>query len=103
MALNWTQIAQTLVILFSFGALYALIVRWLACKHIENQTAYLVVGGVAATVLILTPITGWLNAILTLAGFAASGLPMVIEYVDRVSKASQRDRENAERVAKDLL
>lgn len=103
MALNWTAISLTLAILLIFGSAYALVVRKMAEQHIEGQTAYLVAFGVLVTVLASTALNGWLATLLTLACFAASGFPMIVEYVLRVSDARRRDRENAEQVAKDLL
>lgn len=104
MELNWLAIGLTLALLFVFGIVYATMVRWMARKHIiEGQTATVVVGGVLVTVLASSVLNGWLATALTLACFAASGLPMMIEYIARVADNQVRDRESAERVAKDLL
>ena len=104
MELNWLAIGLTLALLFVFGIVYAAMVRWMARKHIiEGQTATVVVGGVLVTVLASSVLNGWLATALTLACFSASGLPMMIEYIARVADNQVRDRESAERVAKDLL
>ena len=103
MALNWLAIGLTLAVLFIFGTGYAWIVRWMSKNSIEGQTAYVVVIGVSVTVLASTFLNGWLATLMTLACFAASGMPMIVEYVMRISKERQRDRENADQVAKDLL
>jgi hypothetical protein len=103
MALNWLAIGLTLAILLIFGTAYALLVRWMAGNHIEGQTAYLVAFGVLVTVLASTALNGWTATLLTLACFAASGFPMIVEYVVRISTERRRDREGADQVAKDLL
>ena len=103
MPLNWTVIGLTLAFLLCFGGLYALAVRWMARNLIEGQTAYLVVLGTLVTLLASALIVGWQPALLTLACFAASGLPMVIEYVHRTSEEHRRDQERATSIARDLL
>jgi hypothetical protein len=103
MSTNWTEIALTLVILFGFGVAYALVVRHMAQRGVEGQTAYLVVFGVGMTVLISSALVGWQAVALLLACFAASGLPMVIEYVLRVELERKRDRDDAAKIARDLL
>jgi hypothetical protein len=104
MAINWLAIGLTLALLFIFGILYAVMVRWMAKMHIiEGQTATVVVGGVLVTVLGSTVLNGWTATLLTLACFAASGLPMMAEYVMRVASEQKRDRDGADQVAKDLL
>jgi len=103
MSVNWQLIALTLVILFVFGSAYSLVVRLIARRGIEGQTAYLVVLGSGITILGSAFLIGWVHALLVLACFGASGLPMVIEYVLRVSNEQRRDKEDAKAVARDLL
>jgi hypothetical protein len=92
-----------LVLLFMFGAWFGWLVRWLALHQVDGQTAYMVVIGVFVTLLGLGLVAGWQVAGLALACFAASGLPMVLEYVSRIHALRMRDRKQAEKLAKELL
>ena len=103
MEINWTVIGLIGAFLFCFGALYAIAVRWMSRNHIEGQTAYLVVFGVLVTVLASSLLIGFHAAATVLGCFAASGLPMVIEYVLRVSEARKNDHEQAQSIARNLL
>ncbi len=89
--------------LFLFGLIYAWIVRRLSDSGVQGQTAYTVVVGVGVTVLASAFLVGWANALLVLVCFAASGLPMIIEYGQRTHKQQKDDRERAAGVARDLL
>lgn len=93
----------TLALLFIFGLGYAALVRLMARRGVQGQTAYTVVGGVAVTVLGATALIGWHNVILLLACFTASGLPMILEYGTRTHGEQRRDLESAQAVAKELL
>jgi hypothetical protein len=102
-SINYPVFSLTIGALFLFGLVYAYIVRRLARAGVQGQTAYTVVVGVGITVLAAGWLIGWLNVILLLACFAASGLPMVIEYVNRTHHEQKRDRQDARSIAKDLL
>lgn len=81
MELNGTNIGKELVITFIalalFGTLYNFAIEyipWLAHRRSAEQ----VVGGVLVTLLAGGFVTGWMNVIVMLILFAASGLPMLI-------------------------
>ncbi len=90
--------------LFIFGTGYNELVAWLEKnKHDRGYTAFLVVGGVVATLMGLWVLEGAGVFLSGLALFAASGLPMVIGSMYRSSKARQDDEEKAKQVAMELL
>lgn len=98
---NWLTFGFVLAVLFLFGCFYAVLVRFMAKRGADGQTAWMVVGGVAATLFGGVFVVGLWNALLMLACFAASGLPMVIEYVWRYESARRADHEQAKRHSKD--
>lgn len=100
---NHPVLILVIACLLMFGMLYATLVRRLSNAKVEGQTAYLVVVGVGATLIGAIAVVGLENALLMFACFAASGLPMVIEYVSRKHKEQKRDREQAQQTARDLL
>jgi uncharacterized membrane protein YhaH (DUF805 family) len=100
---NGTQIGLTLGGLAVFGTLYALTVRHLAAKGVHGQTAYLVTFGVLVTVVGASGLIGLVNAALLLGCFAASGTPMIVEYVIRTHQRQQADRDKAAQIARELL
>jgi hypothetical protein len=102
-AVNWLVFGLSLAGLLLFGILYALLIRWGSKKEVEGQTAWAVVVGVTATLLAMIPTFGLMTIALMFAGFSASGIPMIVEYVLRIHKAQQTDKENAKGLAKDLL
>jgi hypothetical protein len=70
---------------FTFGLLYAWLIHWISVKkYLQGSTAWSVVIGDAATLLIqwLFIRDGW-NPFVTFACFAFSGTPMVITYLFR--------------------
>jgi hypothetical protein len=110
MGVNWAAIGQVMALAFIFGLFYAGLVRWMAVQDIEGLTAFIVAFGVLVTVLLTVFVVGWYPALVMLATFAASGAPMIVEYVMRVHaenkarrEAITRDAEAAQRVAKELL
>jgi hypothetical protein len=103
MALNWSFFGWSLAGAFVFGIIYACVVRYLSIKKIEHQTPWLVVFGVAVTLLIAVPTFGPGPLSILSLFFAASGLPMVIEYVLRVQNAQREDAEKAQEIAKELV
>lgn len=100
---NWPVFSLVLALLLIFGALYALLMRIMAQRGIEDQTALMVVFGVLVTVLVSSVLIGPIAAVLELACFAASGLPMVVEYIVRVQSARRADSQAARAAAQDLL
>lgn len=110
MSFDWAVFGTTLAALFLFGIVYALLVRWLSNHDVEGQTAYAVVGGVTVALLFSIPTFGLLPVAMLFAYFAACGLPMVVEYGDRVHKRRKArmqeqldDEENARRIALESL
>ena len=102
-AFNWQLFSFTLAALFAFGILYALMVRWAANKQIEGQTAWAVVIGVTVTLLAMIPTLGLITVAIMFCFFAASGIPMIVEYILRVNSQQSNDKEKAKGLAKDLL
>lgn len=101
--LNWSTFGIVLVDVFFFGVLYALFVRWLWTKKVEGQTAWLVVGGVAVVLTLSIALFGLLIIAVLFALFAAAGLPMVAEYVERVHRIHMRDLEAAQKLARETV
>lgn len=100
---NGLQTGITLGGLVLFGVAYAALVGHISRRKVEGQTASLVVVGVLVTVLGMAPLIGLEKALLVLAGFVASGTPMILEYVLRNHAKLQRDREEAARIARESL
>ena len=103
LSVNYPIFILTIVALFLFGVVYACFVHLLSKNEVHGQTAYLVVAGVGVTLIGSCALIGLLNVGLLLACFTASGLPMVVEYVNRTHKAQKRDKQDAKDVARDLL
>lgn len=103
MGINWAVFGMCLALCFVFGIWYAWLVRWLAWHQIGDQTAYLVVLGVTVTLLLGGFVIGWGEMAAMFGLFAASGAPMVVEYITRTQAELRRDREQAERISRELL
>jgi len=101
--LNWSVFGFVLVDAFFFGVFYALFVRWIWTKKVEGQTAWLVVGGVAVVLVLSIALFGLLIVAVQFALFAAAGLPMVAEYVERVHRMRRQDLEAAQKLAKETV
>lgn len=102
-AVIWPTFGLVLAALFLFGCFYAALVRFMAQRGADGQTAWMVVGGVAITLCGGTVVGGLEAGLVFLACFAASGLPMVVEYVWRYESARRADHEQAKRHSKDDL
>ena len=103
MALNWTVFGYSIGAALVFGILYAGLVHWVSKKGLEGQTAWSVVIGVAFTLATMIPVFGIETIAIIFCFFAASGTPMIIEYLLRVQDELQRDKKNAQQLAKDIL
>lgn len=96
-------IAAVFGMLLAFGFLYNLFTSWVMSKHYdEGYTALLVVGGVGATLLIVSLLSSEL-ALLMFGAFAMSGFWMVIGSIWRHVKAREKSqkaiRDEAARLA----
>jgi hypothetical protein len=100
---NWLVFGISLGCALVFGILYAGLIRWTSKRGLEGQTAWSVVVGVTVTLLTTIPTFGIETTALIFCFFAASGTPMIVEYLLRVQKEMQQDKENAQELAKDLL
>lgn len=81
-----------IVTLLGFGAIYNQLVAWMDRRGYDRgMTSLQVVGGTLVTVLAFTPLFGWRVVSTILAGFAASGLPMIVGSLARY--VAERDRE----------
>lgn len=101
--LNWSVFGVVLVDAFFFGVFYSLFVRWLWTKKVEDQTVWLVVGGVAVVLVLSIALFGLLIIAVLFALFAAAGLPMVAEYVGRIHLIKQRDAQTARELEKETV
>ena len=93
--INWLFFGLVLAGLHVLAWLFAALVRYMARRGIEGQTAWMVVVGVAVTGVAAAPFVGVENALIFAAFFVASGTPMVVEYVSRVESSRQVDRKQA--------
>jgi hypothetical protein len=100
---NQTVFSLTLAGEFIFGVLFAVLVRWASNRKVVGQTAFAVILGVTATLLISIPVFGFNIIALLFPCFIASGGPMVAEYLLRVQKEIDSDQKKAKDLAKDLL
>lgn len=80
-----------------FATLYAFLTRYLARRGPSGQTVWTVSVGVGGVVVIAGFLIGWNNAALLLACFTAAGLPMAVEYIDRVAREQQEARKVMEK------
>lgn len=87
LSVNFVMLCTMCIMLSAaFGWLMNWIAGWLEKEFGGGEspfTSALVVVGVAGTVVISMPIIGVVDALLVLAMFAASGLPMVVGHVRR--------------------
>ncbi len=77
----------------AFGAALAALTRLVHREGLEGQTYWLVVAGVAGTVLIATPLLGWRVVAVLAVCFGITGLPMGVEYFGRVLSEVRAARE----------
>lgn len=88
-----TWLVLALVGLALFGVLFNRKVMELEEETPDHgYTAFLVAGGVLVTVAVLTPFIGLAAALILLAGFAASGVPMMAGSVGRYLRRMQAER-----------
>jgi MFS family permease len=86
---NQTEIklAPTLAALVGFGVGYNALVDWLERHGYDRgMTSLLVVAGTGITLLAFVPIYGWRIVGGLIAGFGASGAPMIIGSLQRYIK-----------------
>ncbi len=100
---NWHFYSLTLAGAFLFGVLFAFLIRLASKRQIIGQTAFAVIIGVAATLLIMIPVFGLTLVASMFPYFIASGIPMITEYLLRVASAAEKDAERAKGIAKDLF
>lgn len=103
MDVNWQTFGFGLVAALVFGIFFAMLVRWVSSQGMKGQTAWSVVVGVAITLTIAVPTVGIEIIVLLFCFFAASGTPMIIEYLLRVQAEMQQDHKKAKELAKELL
>lgn len=100
MEMGW-KIGAILITLLMFGLAYNHAIAWLERSNFRRwvNTALLVVVGVMITLVGAIALIGWMNALLVLGCFAASGGPMFIgSYIRQV-----QDQQTEERKIKELL
>lgn len=103
LAIKWGAIGLILALLFVFGIWFAWLTRWMALHGVEGQTAYMVVFGTFVTLIGAGLLIGFEAAAVVFACFAASGGPMVFEYVSRIHAMRMHDQQRADELARDLL
>ncbi len=80
--------------------------RWVARHQAENggiYTSIYVAGGILMTVLVAAPVIGLWSALLVLAAFGASGLPMMIGSMNRHSRRIKKDVDETIAGAREIL
>jgi hypothetical protein len=102
-AINWQTFGWTLAADFLFGVFFAGVVRWASRRRLVGQTAWAVVVGVTVVLLSLIPTFGLFVIALVFGAFGAAGVPMILEYIDRVQKEIEADNAKSKGLAKDLL
>jgi len=86
MANEWLLFGLILAGELIFAVGLAVLVRYLSKHGPNGQTLWMVVVGVAGVVTISGPRIGW-ETVGTLAiCFTVAGIPMAVEYLDRISK-----------------
>jgi predicted PurR-regulated permease PerM len=94
---NRNKLRKTLAGLFAFGIAYNALVAWLERRgYNRGITALLVAFGTAVTLVAFFPLLGWRVIEAILAGFVASGSPMIIgslwRYIAERARVEERDR-----------
>jgi hypothetical protein len=79
--INWAVIGAVLFGLAMFGVAYNAFIHFLGARK-AGYTSLLVVGGVLVTLLGIA-LLDWRASVITLAGFVASGSPMIVGEVYR--------------------
>jgi|RhiMetdeSRZDD1v2_1073273.scaffolds.fasta_scaffold60888_6 hypothetical protein len=100
---NQTVFSLSLVGALILGSFFAALVRWTSKKKWIGQTAWAVVIGVSFTLLTMIPFFGLENVARMFCYFAASGTPMIIEYLMRVQQEIREDNEKAKSLASELF
>ena len=101
LALNWRVIAAVLFGLFGYAWGYNALVDALHGSH-DGDTAWLVVGGVTATLCGAALIIGILPVLIVAACFVASGIPMILGERIRHQRAQRKDAERLRQMFKDM-
>jgi uncharacterized membrane protein YjfL (UPF0719 family) len=98
------KMALTAAVLFVFGMLYNALTAWMERNGYDRgYTAFLVVGGVAVTVVAVHWAIGWQAVLVLLLAFAASGIPMIIGSMMRHKMAEHQEMEEINHAAKEVL
>lgn len=85
---DWAQLGIVLFALGMFGLAYNALIHWLGNRK-AGYVSLLVVGGVLVTLLGIAMVS-WQAAVIGLAAFSASGLPMVIGDIYRAISAREQ-------------
>lgn len=97
MANEWLVFGLILAGELIFAVALAFLVRWMSKKGLRGQTLWMVVVGVAGTVVIAAPLVGWETVGVLAACFLVSGIPMAVEYITRISDEHETARRTLER------
>ena len=90
-------IGAVIGLLLAFGLLYNSLVGWLEREgYMEGYVSLSVVGGVAATLLIVA-LLDWQASALMLGAFCCSGLPMVLGSIWRYMRQRRKGQERIRR------
>lgn len=100
---NQTAFSLGLIGALILGSLFSLVVRWASKKKWVGQTAWAVVIGVTITLLTMIPYFGLYTVGKMFCYFAASGTPMIIEYLTRIQQEIHEDNEKAKSIASEFL
>lgn len=102
-AVNQTVFSLSLLGALIFGVVFASIVRWASKKKWVGQTAWAVLIGVTFTLIAMIPLFGIDLVAIMFCYFAASGTPMIVEYLTRIQREIREDNEKAKSLASEFL
>ena len=104
MASFWPVFGFVLVSLVLFGLGYNALTMWLERNKLERGfVSLLVATGAGVTILAAGFLIGFVNALIVLACFAASGLPMMVGSIVRYVNSRAADEKAAQELAKEAL
>jgi mannose/fructose/N-acetylgalactosamine-specific phosphotransferase system component IIC len=96
MANEWLLFGLILAGEFIFAVGLAALVRWMSIKGLHGQTLWMVVIGVAGTVSIAGPVIGWETVGKLAICFGVTGIPMAVEYLNRIGEEHEIARKTLE-------
>lgn len=91
---NEPVLALVIILETIFGLFYAWFVDWLKREGRERgYAAFLVVGGNFFTIVLAIPVIGVMGALIVLAAFVLTGLPMILITTYRHTEDNKKQRQ----------